>query len=122
MDLIDCPVCEHQILSRIGTICPNCGHTVKYFEGNKKRKAYSKYFALSIFIPFTSFLIVLFSAVNQIAFYIAIALFIALAIYTIPLRYKDLFFTNYEKYLFWGIWLLGNGLVVTMIYNLLNKF
>ena len=49
--LITCPDCNHEILSRLGTVCPKCGHTVGYFDGDKKRKTYGKFFALTIFVP-----------------------------------------------------------------------
>ena len=35
---MNCPVCNHEILSRLGTICPNFGHTVGYFNGDEKKK------------------------------------------------------------------------------------
>ena len=54
--LITCPDCNHEILSRLGTVCPKCGHTVGYFDGDKKRKTYGKFFALTIFVPFISFI------------------------------------------------------------------
>ena len=62
--LITCPDCNHEILSRLGTVCPKCGHTVGYFDGDKKRKTYGKFFALTIFVPFISFITILFASQN----------------------------------------------------------
>ena len=56
MKLISCPECENQILERLGTVCPKCGHTVGYFNESTKRPKYGKFFALSVFLPFLSFL------------------------------------------------------------------
>ena len=40
--LMNCPDCKTEIYSRMGTICPNCGFTVGYFNGTTKRKKYGK--------------------------------------------------------------------------------
>ena len=37
MKLISCPECENQILERMGTICPKCGHTVGYFNESEEK-------------------------------------------------------------------------------------
>ena len=54
-ELINCPSCNNKILSRMGTICPNCKYTVGYFNGEKEERVW-KTFALTIFAPFFSFL------------------------------------------------------------------
>lgn len=41
-ELINCPSCNNKILSRMGTICPNCKYTVGYFNGEKRRKGYGR--------------------------------------------------------------------------------
>lgn len=121
MSLINCPECEHKILERIGTICPNCGHTVSYFEGNEKRSKYGKFFALSIFIPFISFIILVITSINQISIVFGTIIYIYLAYKSCPILVKELFITKYEKLLFWGIWLVANALLVSIVYNIYNK-
>jgi len=121
MDLIKCPHCEHEILSRIGTICPNCGHTVTYFEGNKKKARYGKFFAISVIIPFISFLTILSTSLSKISLIIGAIIYILLALFSCPIRFKDLFFTTYEKVFFWGIWLLANSMLTAMVVNLFSK-
>ncbi|AXH10388.1 putative membrane protein [Malaciobacter halophilus] len=121
MPLIKCPDCDYEILSRIGTICPNCGHTVSYFEGNKNRKKYGKFFALSLIIPFFSFTMILLTAPFKSALTIATIVYVILAYISSPLRFKEIFFTTFEKIFFWSIWLMSNALLVTMLYNLFNK-
>lgn len=122
MPLVKCMECEHLILSRIGTICPNCGHTVSYFEGDKNRKKYGKFFAISLIIPFFSFFMILLTSTSFIAFNIAIVIYALLAYISSPFKFKEIFFTTFEKFFFWGIWSMANALLVTMIYNLYNKF
>ncbi|RXJ84563.1 TFIIB-type zinc ribbon-containing protein [Arcobacter sp. CECT 8985] len=122
MSLIKCPECEHEILSRIGTICPNCGHMVGYFEGDKNRKKYGKFFAISLFVPFINFVLVLLSSFNKTSLIVASVIFVVLAFLSSPIRYKDIFVTKFEKILFWGIWLGANTLIAVMIYNLMHKF
>ena len=121
MNLINCPDCNNEILERIGTICPHCGHTVSYFEGNEKKKKYGKFFAITVFFPFISFISIIFTSWNKTALAIASILYLIIAIYSCPYRFKNLFFTNYEKIFFWGIWILVNSLLITMIYNSFSK-
>lgn len=121
MDLIDCPQCNnHKILSRLGTICPNCNYTVGYFEG-KKRKEYSKFFALTIIFPFISFLTIVFTSKNIYTFSVATLIFVYLAYKSFPKHYEKLFLTNFEKIFFYGIWVCLNSMILTMIYNVLKK-
>ena len=119
--LINCPECNHEILSRIGTICPNCGYTVGYFNGDKKRKVYGKFFALTVFIPFISFITIIFASQNKYTMVVAIAIFFYLAIKSCPLLFKEIFFTKFEKGFFWIVWVLSNSLIFTMIFNILTK-
>lgn len=119
--LINCPECNHEILSRLGTVCPQCGHTVGYFDGDKKRKIYGKFFALTVFVPFISFITILFASQNRYSMYIGIAIFFYLAIKSCPLLFKDILFTKFEKIFFWGIWILANGLLFSIIFSVLSK-
>ncbi len=121
MNLISCPECENQILERMGTICPKCGYTVGYFNESKKRPKYAKFFALSVFLPFLSFLIIIFASINEIAFSFAVIFFLYIAYKSCPYLYKELFITKFEKMFFWGVWILVNSLLITMIYNIVNK-
>lgn len=119
--LINCPDCNHQILSRLGTVCPNCGHTIGYFNGDRKRKVYGKFFALTVFIPFISFITILFASQNKYSMIVGIMLYFYLAIKSCPLLFKDIFFTKFEKVFFWLIWIVANSLLFTMIFNILSK-
>ena len=119
--LINCPECNHEILSRLGTVCPNCGYTVGYFNGDKKRKVYGKFFALTVFIPFISFITILFASQNKYTMMIAVAMFFYLAIKSCPLLFKEIFFTKFEKGFFWIVWILSNSLIFAMIFNILTK-
>ena len=119
--LMNCPECNHQILSRLGTICPNCGYTIGYFNENKKRKIYGKFFALTVFIPFISFITILFASQNKYTMIIGIAIYFYLAIKSCPLLFKDIFFTKFEKFFFWLIWILANSLIFSLIFNILSK-
>ncbi|CAM3547554.1 MULTISPECIES: hypothetical protein [Arcobacter] len=119
--LMNCPECNHEILSRMGTICPNCGFTVGYFNGDKRRKIYGKFFALTVFAPFISFITIIFASVNKYTMMIAIALFFYFAIKSCPLLFKDLFVTKFEKIFFWFVWILVNSMLFTMIFNILRK-
>lgn len=121
LPLINCPECHHQILSRIGTVCPNCGHTVSYFEGDRKRKVYGKFFALTVFIPFISFITILFSSLNKYSMIAGVLVYFYLAIKSCPLLFKDIFFTKFEKIFFWLIWIIANSLLFSMIINILKK-
>lgn len=118
---MNCPVCNHEILSRLGTICPNCGHTVGYFNGDEKRKKYGKFFAITVFFPFISFITIIFTSINKYSMIAGIALFFYLAIKSLPYKFKELFATNFEKIFFWLVWILANSLLFTMIYNILRK-
>lgn len=122
MILKECPDCKHQIHDRIGTICPNCGHTVTYFEGDKKKKAYGKFFASSIFLPFISFVTIIFASLNKITLALAIIPFLAIAFYTFPMKYKKLFSSTYEKIFFGVIWVMVNAMLALMIYNSFQNF
>lgn len=118
---MNCPVCNHEILSRLGTICPNCGHTVGYFNGDEKRKKYGKFFAITVFFPFISFMTIIFASINKYSMIAGIALFFYIAIKSLPYNFKELFDTNFEKVFFWLVWILANSLLFTMIYNILRK-
>ena len=119
--LMNCPDCNHEILTRLGTVCPNCGYTVGYFNGDKKRKVYGKFFALTVFVPFISLITIIFSSQNKYTMMIAIGIFFYLAIKSCPLLFKEIFFTNFEKIFFWVVWILANSLLFTMIFNILRK-
>ncbi|AXX93047.1 hypothetical protein CPU12_07500 [Malaciobacter molluscorum LMG 25693] len=122
MPLIKCPECEHEILSRIGTICPKCGHMVGYFEGDKTRKKYGKFFAISLIIPFFSFVLIILASYTKTLLISASIIYVILAFISSPIRYRDIFFTNFEKIFFWGIWITANALLITMIYNLMSNY
>lgn len=122
MNLSTCPECNHEILERIGTVCPKCGHTVGYFDGNNKRKKYGKFFAISVFFPFISFITIVFGSISKTTLIFASIFYLVLAFYSCPIRFKELFFSKYEKMFFWGIWIIANSLLVTMIYNSYSKF
>ena len=117
----NCPDCNHEILSRLGTICPNCGYTIGYFNGNEKRKKYGKFFALTVFTPFISFSSVVFTSINIYTIFFGIVLFLFLAAKSCPILFKDIFLTGFEKAFFWLIWLLANGIISLISYNLLTK-
>ena len=121
LSLTNCPECNHEILSRIGTVCPNCGYPVGYFNGDKKRKIYGKFFALTVFVPFISFITILFASLNKYTMYAGIAIFFYLAIKSSPYLFKNIFFTKFEKFFFWLVWILANSLIFTMIVNILRK-
>ena len=122
MALINCSQCEHEILDKLGTICPNCGYTIGYFNGDKKRKRYGKFFAISIFLPFISFLTIIFASLNKYALIVATIIYLTIAYFSIPLRFKELFATKYEKIFFWGIWIMLNSLLISLIVNNFSKF
>lgn len=119
--LMNCPDCKAKILSRMGTICPNCGFTVGYFNGTTKRKKYGKFFALTVFAPFFSFLTILFAQVNIYSFLIAIAIFFYLTIKACPYNFKDVFASKFEKIFFWIVWGFINGFLLILIINILKK-
>lgn len=120
-ETMNCPDCGYEIYSRMGTICPKCGHTVGYFNGDVKRKKYGKFFAITVFTPFISFITLLFTSINKYAFYTALLFYIFLLFKSCPINFKDIFFTKFEKVLFWGIWSGANILTFAMIFNILNK-
>ena len=105
----------------MGTICPNCGFTVGYFNGTKKRKIYGKFFALTVFGPFFSFLTILFAQINIYSFLIAIAVFFYLAIKACPYNFKDVFASKFEKIFFWIVWGFVNSFLLILIINILKK-
>lgn len=120
-ELIDCPSCNNKILSRMGTICPNCSYTVGYFNGEKRRKGYGKFFALTIFAPFFSFFTLVFAQINFYSFILAVILAIFLAIKSCPINFKTVFATNFEKLFFWNIWILSNIFLSVIIFNIISK-
>ncbi|CAI8192875.1 MAG: Uncharacterised protein [Arcobacter lacus] len=117
-ETISCPQCSNEILSRIGTNCPNCGHTISFYEGNKKKKEFSKYFALSIILPFLAFVGIIVTSNNLVPSIIASLVFVGVAYLLIPLRKKDLALTTYEKIFFWGLWGMFTALLVTLEFNI----
>ena len=119
--LMNCPDCNHEILTRMGTICPNCGYSVGYFNGDEKRKKYGKFFALTVFIPFISFMTILFASQNKYTMYVGVGIYFYLAIKSCPLLFKDIFFTKFEKMFFWFIWILANSFLFSLIFNILRK-
>ena len=120
-EITNCPECNHEILSRLGTVCPSCGYTVGYFNGDSKRKVYGKFFALTVFVPFISLITILFASQNKYTMYAGVAIFFYLAIKSCPLLFKEIFFTKFEKIFFWTIWILANSLMFSMIFNILRK-
>ena len=121
MKLTSCPECESQILERLGTVCPNCGHTIGYFNQSQKRPKYAKFFALSVFLPFLSFLLIIITSLNKISFAFGTAIFLFIAYKSCPYFYKDLFVTKFESIFFWVVWILVNSLLLSMIYNVVHK-
>ena len=121
MKLIECPECKTQILEKLGTVCPNCGYTVGYFNESTKRPKYGKFFALSVFLPFISFLIIIITSLNKISFIIGSFIYLFFAYKSCPYFYKDLFVTKFESIFFWVVWILVNSLLVSMIYNVVHK-
>jgi len=119
--LTNCPECNHEILSRLGTVCPNCGHTIGYFNGDKKRKVYAKFFALTVFTPFISLITILFASQNKYAMIIGTLIYLFFAVKSCPLLFKEIFFTNFEKVFFWLIWILANSLMFSLIFNVFQK-
>jgi hypothetical protein len=119
--LINCPECNHEILSRLGTVCPNCGHTIGYFNGDRKRKAYGKFFALTVFAPFISLITILFASQNKYTMIVGILIYLFLAVKSCPLLFKEIFFTNFEKIFFWLIWIIANSIMFSLIFNITQK-
>lgn len=119
--LMNCPDCKTEIYSRMGTICPNCGFTVGYFNGTTKRKKYGKFFALMVFALFFSFLTIIFAQVNIYTFLVAIAIFFYLSIKACPYNFKEVFSTKFEKIFFWILWGFLNSFLLILIINILKK-
>ena len=119
--LINCPECNHEILSRLGTVCPNCGHTIGYFNGDRKRKAYGKFFALTVFAPFISLITILFASQNKYTMIVGTLIYLFLAVKSCPLLFKEIFFTNFEKVFFWLIWIIANSIMFSLIFNITQK-
>ncbi len=113
-----CPQCNTEILSRIGTNCPKCGHTISFYEGNSKKRDFSKYFAMSIILPFLAFVGIIMTSKSLVPSIIASLVFIYFAYLLCPLRKEKLFSTTYEKLFFWGIWSMFTGLLITLEYNI----
>ena len=119
--LINCPECNHEILSRLGTVCPNCGYTIGYFNGDRKRKVYGKFFALTVFAPFISLITILFASQNKYTMIVGTLIYLFLAVKSCPLLFKEIFFTNFEKVFFWLIWIIANSIMFSLIFNITQK-
>ena len=119
--LTNCPECNHEILSRLGTVCPECGHTIGYFNGDRKRKVYGKFFALTVFAPFISLITILFASQNKYAMIVGTLIYLFLAVKSCPLLFKEIFFTNFEKVFFWLIWIIANSIMFSLIFNITQK-
>ena len=119
--LTNCPECNHEILSRLGTVCPSCGYTIGYFNGDKKRKTYGKFFALTVFVPFISLITILFASQNKYTMIVGTIVYLYLAIKSCPLLFKEIFFTSFEKGFFWLIWILANSLMFSITINIFKK-
>lgn len=121
MNLISCPECQSEIKEQLGTVCPKCGYTIGYFNQTNKRPKYAKFFALSVFLPFVSFLAIIITSVNAISFIFGIVVFLIFSYKSFPYFHRNLFITNFEKVFFWLVWILVNSLLVSMIYNVIHK-
>ena len=119
--LINCPECNHEILSRLGTVCPQCGHTIGYFNGDRKRKLYGKFFALTVFAPFISLITILFASQNKYTMIVGTLIYLFLAVKSCPLLFKEIFFTSFEKVFFWLIWIIANSIIFSLIFNITQK-
>ncbi|WP_368029757.1 hypothetical protein [Arcobacter sp. s6] len=119
--LTNCPECNHEILSRLGTVCPKCGYTIGYFNGDRKRKVYGKFFALTVFTPFISLITILFASQNKYTMIIGTLIYLFLAVKSCPLLFKEIFFTNFEKLFFWLIWIVANSIMFSLIFNISQK-
>ena len=119
--LINCPECNHEILSRLGTVCPQCGHTIGYFNGDRKRKVYGKFFALTVFAPFISLITILFASQNKYTMIVGTLIYLFLAVKSCPLLFKEIFFTSFEKVFFWLIWIIANSIMFSLIFNITQK-
>lgn len=87
----------------------------------RKKKKYGKFFALTVFVPFISFITILFSSINPYTFYASIFIYAYLAYKSCPALFKGVTFTKYEKVLFWGVWIIFNAMIIAMIYNNIVK-
>ena len=119
--LTNCPECNHEILSRLGTVCPECGHTIGYFNGDRKRKVYGKFFALTVFAPFISLITILFTSQNKYTMIVGTLIYLFLAVKSCPLLFKEIFFTSFEKVFFWLIWIIANSIMFSLIFNITQK-
>ena len=119
--LTNCPECNHEILSRLGTVCPECGHTIGYFNGDRKRKVYGKFFALTVFAPFISLITILFASQNKYTRIVGTLIYLFLAVKSCPLLFKEIFFTSFEKVFFWLIWIIANSIMFSLIFNITQK-
>ena len=121
LSLTNCRECNHEILSRLGTVCPECGHTIGYFNGDRKRKVYGKFFALTVFAPFISLITILFASQNKYTMIVGTLIYLFLAVKSCPLLFKEIFFTNFEKVFFWLIWIIANSIMFSLIFNITQK-
>lgn len=121
MDLIPCPECNHKILSKLGTVCPKCGFTLGFFNGEEKRKRYGKFFALSVAIPFINLIIILATSLNKFTLIFGFFIYISLAYISFPYRFKDIFNKTFEKIFFYTIWFIANSILTLALINLLLK-
>ena len=121
MKLMSCPECQSEIKEQLGTVCPKCGYTVGYFNETNKRPKYAKFFALSVFLPFITFITIIFTSINTISFIFGVIVFLFSAYKSFPYFYRNLFITKFEKIFFWLVWILVNGLLLSMIYNVVHK-
>ena len=121
MKLMPCPECQTEINERLGTVCPKCGYTVGYFNETNKRPKYAKFFALSVFLPFVSFLTIIITSMSKLSFVFGVIVFALFAYKSCPYFYKNLFITKFEKMFFWLVWILVNSLLISMIYNVVHK-
>ena len=121
MKLMPCPECQTEINERLGTVCPKCGYTVGYFNETNKRPKYAKFFALSVFLPFISFLTIIITSMSKLSFIFGVIVFVLFAYKSCPYFYRNLFITKFEKIFFWLVWILVNSLLISMIYNVVHK-
>lgn len=121
MDLINCPDCNHEILSRMGTVCPNCGFTVGFFNGDERRKKYSKFFAITVATPFLSLVIMLSTSLNKYVLLIGFVAYIFFAYKSFPHRFKDIFVKKFDAVFFYSVWGISNIILSIAFINLLLK-
>lgn len=121
VNLTDCVNCSYKIFDRLGTICPKCGYTIGYFNGDTKRKEYAKLFALNVFAPFISFITILFTQISIYSFIIGTIFAIFLAYKSAPIRFKSIFSNSFEKWFFYFIWFFVNLFLLILVINILYK-